>query len=189
MADKPRLASEIRDWVQTVVIVLGVGAGIWQFEVKEIWTPAAAPINVTTELTVKEAGFRGASSNENKEQFEAIELSIVAKNPSTRDVYLLANCWEAVGLVIATHNESQDWTKTITERLEKTQPSNKGAYYEWQKAHMVAAGEVFLEDEVLHPNESVSTTHVFYVPKDVYDVLHVRLVLPTTAIADSAEAV
>jgi hypothetical protein len=189
MADEPRHASQIREWVQTLVIVVGVGLGLWQFWFKEIWIPAGAPINITTEVSVKRAGFRGASSGVGNEHFEALELAVVAKNPSSRDVWVVSNCWHAQGIAIVTRNQGKDWANTIAQRIEKHEPSNEGAYYKWDKTLVVAAGEVFTEDQLLHPNESISTSVVFYVPQDVYDVLHVRVELPTTAVADSAEVV
>jgi hypothetical protein len=186
MADEPLLSSVTRNWLQTACIIAGVGAGTWQFLVKERWNPAAAPINISTELTVKEAGFRAASSGESGEQFEAIELMVALKNPSTRDVYLLTNCWYAQGFAVLTGKESEGWTKGITEQMKTHVPSNQGAHYEVSKTLVVAAGEVFT-DYILHPNESISASFVFFVPQDVYDVLRVQVELPTTAVKDSAE--
>lgn len=207
MADKPRLSSkirgwmqtlassEIRDWVQTLAIVAGVGVGLWQFWFKEILTPAAAPINLTTEVTLKEAGFSGAGSGESKELFEAIELTIVAKNPSTRDVYLLGNCWYARGFAIRAREENKDWAAAINERITPDALDKKisgrvlaseGAYYDVQKTRVVAANAVFT-DIILHPNESISSSFVIFVPQNMYDVLHVVVQLPTTAVDEAAQ--
>jgi hypothetical protein len=187
MADKPQRGSEIRDWVQTLIIIAGLGLGLWEFVFKEIWAPAAAPINLTTEVTVKEAGFRGASGPESKGQFEAVELMVAARNPSSREIYLLANCWHARGLAILTRTENEGWADAITKQMEKGEGINNGAYYVVNKSSAVAAGTVFT-DESLHPNESISASFVFYVPRDVYDLLHVRVELPSTGVRDSAES-
>jgi len=133
MADEPRHASQIREWVQTVIIVMGVVLGIWQFWFKEILIPAGAPINITTEVTVKKAGFRGVSSGVGNEQFEAMELVVVAKNPSTRDVWMLSNCWYAQGIAVVTRKQEKDWTNAIAKQIENNEPSNEGAYYKWDK--------------------------------------------------------
>ena len=34
MAGKPKRTSEIREWVQALFIVIGIGVGVWQFQVK-----------------------------------------------------------------------------------------------------------------------------------------------------------
>lgn len=187
MADEPRLSSEIRDWIQALVIVAGVGVGIWQFWFKEIWAPAIAPINITMEVSVREAGFRGANGGKNQEQFEAIELAFAAKNPSGRDVYLLRNCWYAQGVAIITGKQNESWTNVKTNEIATTTPTIIGAYYTLDKAPVVGAGLVFA-DQILHPNKSVYTSTVLYVPRDVFDALHVMVKIPTTAVFDSAEA-
>ena len=85
--------------------------GIWTYYswyYKEILIPSTAPVNVTTELTVKEAGSKGDESGQSNEQSKAIELVITAKNPSTRTVYLLPNCWFASGVTIWSKSASED---------------------------------------------------------------------------------
>lgn len=186
MADTSQRSSEIRDWLQTLVVVAGVGLGAWEFAFKEILTPASAPINITTEVKVKEAGFRGKGSGSSQDQFEAIELSVSAKNPSTRDVFLLKNCWHAQGLTIITRKENEIWTDGVTREIARNMPTNEGAYYTLDKNPFVEAGEIFT-DVVLHPNEVISASTVFYVLQDVFDMLYVHVTLPTTAVRDTVE--
>jgi hypothetical protein len=118
---------------------------------------------------------------------EAIELTVAARNPSTRDVWLLPNCWFAFGIKILADKENKDWTNRITRQIEKHGASYEGAYYKWSEAVTVAAGEVFPEDQLLHPNESITTSLMFYVPEHVYDVVRVHIELPTTPVANSME--
>jgi hypothetical protein len=90
------VASEtVRAWLQTLVIIAGALFGVYEFYLKEVWWPATAPINLSTEVTIKEAGV--SASNESKE-LEAIELVVKARNPSNRTVYLLKNYWRAWGV-------------------------------------------------------------------------------------------
>ena len=72
---------------------------------------------------------------------------------------------------------------------EQHRPSNQGSYYKWNKPDVVAAGEVFPEDQILHPNEAITTSIVFYLPQDSYDLVRVHLELPTTPVANSAEVI
>ena len=97
------------------------------FYFEKIWSPSLAPINLTTEVTVKEAGF-GASGDKN--QFEAIELAITANNPSTRNVYLLPNYWRAMGVPIETRSGSYEWVDNANTLIEQeTQPPDAGTHY------------------------------------------------------------
>jgi len=191
MPETPGRTSEVRNWLQVLMIVVGIGVGIWEFAVKEIWAPKAAPINLTTDVTVTEAGFRRASGGDGEKHFEAIHLIVTAKNPSKRDLYLLTSCWHAQGLAILTREGSKDWQDAATEAINQHEPSSEGAFSKLDdsKALVVAAGEVFREDQVLHPDESISASFVFYVPHGVYDLLRVHVELPTTGVAGSAEAV
>jgi hypothetical protein len=187
MAGKVGRASNIRDWIQTLLIGTGICVGFYQFEFKEIWAPAAAPINLTTEVNVAEAGFKRQGKQPSDSQLEAIELKVAARNPSGRDVWLLPTCWHAYGRKIAANNENNDWTSGITKTVEQHRPSDQGSYYKWNKPDVVAAGEVFPEDQILHPNEAITTSIVFYLPQDSYDLVRVHLELPTTPVANSAE--
>jgi hypothetical protein len=189
MTETPRreIPESVRLWIQAIAIpTVAIAWGAYTFYFKEILSPSIAPINLTTQVAVKEAGFGGASSGENKDQFEAIELAVTATNPSSRDVYLLPNYWRVMGVPIETRPKSDDWVENANTLIEeKTQPANAGAHYKAKKDVLVAAGSVF-NDEVLHPNESISASFVFYVPLGRYDVLNVDVSLPTTAKQSSA---
>lgn len=206
MADKPRhsskildrmqtlVPSEIRNLVQTLAFVALSGAGIWEFVLKEIIWPNAAPINLTTEVTLKEVGFSNAGGGESTGPFEAIEVAVTAKNPSTLDVYLLGNCWYAKGFKFRMREENKDWVTAINNpmrpdalggRISRHVLGHGGAYYDVQKTRVVAGNAVFT-DYVLHPNESISASFVIFVPQNRYDVLQVFVQLPTTAVADEA---
>ncbi len=190
MSGKAQSASEIRDWVQAIVVVAGVLAGVWEFVFKEIVLPASAPINLSTDINVREAGSKGPNDDKSQSQFEAIELSVTAKNPSTRNVYLLTNCWYAQGETISTSNQpSGDWAANMTQQIASNAPMNQGAFYGLDKVPVIAAAEVFPEDEVLHPNETISTSMVFFVPQNTFDVVRVHVHLPTTAVYAAAEQV
>jgi hypothetical protein len=187
MADQTQRASEFRNWVQMLFVVAGVGVGIWEFVFKEILVPASAPINLTTELNIKQAGLKGPS-DKTKDQFVAIELSVTARNPSSRDVFLLKNCWYALGESIATRRENAAWTANMTKQIDKGAPMNEGAFYTLSDVPVVDAAQA-LDDEVLHPGEVVSTSMVFFVPQGTFDILRVHVEIPTTAAYDTAEAV
>ena len=177
------VASEpVRAWLQTLTIVAGGLFGIWQFWLKEIVWPGTAPINLTTEVNIKEAGF-GGSGSEGKD-LEAIELVITARNPSNRKVYLLPNYWVALGVTIKSRPQSEDWLKGAPDLMNKNQFLG-GRHYELSKSTMVAMGSAFM-DELSNPNKSLSRSFVFYVPRGVYDMLEVDAFLPTVTKEDSA---
>src|SRR5262249_39615375 len=80
------------------------------------------------------------------------------------------------------------WGAAVGKQIQENEPPHHGAYYESVgRGFVVATGAVFREDQVLHPNELVSTSVVFYVPQDMYDMLYVHVELPTVGVFDSAE--
>jgi hypothetical protein len=185
MADEPHrgIWESVRLWLTAVAIPVVLAlAGFWQFYLKEVWWPATA-INLTTEVTVKQAGHRAASSPQSNE-LEAIEVLINARNPSTSTVYLTANYWAACGVTITAPQEggekSEDWREGLTELIDKRVPFPVGKHYNNNKGTLVAAGTAFT-DNYLRANEKVSASFVFYVPKGVYDLVTVEVLLPTTS--------
>lgn len=189
VTDESGRTSRLRDWVQTLLVGAGIGAGIWQFVFKEIWAPAAAPINVTTEVAVKRVGLRDMSTRRDGAQLEAIEVAITAKNPSSRDVWLLPTCWFASGVTVAAAQANENWEKRVSTQINDRGRASEGLSYKWSSLLTVAAGDVFPEDQLIHPSESITTSFVFYVPQGVYDVLYIHIQLPTTPVADSADVV
>jgi hypothetical protein len=193
MADNSQRSDGIRHWVQTLVIIAGIIAGVWQFVFKEIWTPAAAPINLTTEVSVKEAGFRTASDSKSTEQLEAIELMVTAINVSTRTVYLLSNFWAAWGMKVGSSQveKAQDWLDAVGKQTSKGEDSYGavGRHYEMRDGSLVAWGNVFPKTYVLFPKETVSRSFLFYVPKGEYDLVEVDVGIPTTSVPNVAEVV
>ena len=168
--------------------VLAVAAfGVWQFWLKEIVWPAAAPLNLTTELGVKEAGIRVSPETDSKHQFDAIELVVTARNPSTRSLYLLSNIWVARGISIDPRIKGELWQTQTTERIAKYQSTLAGEHYKIRAIKLVAGGYVF-DDHVSRPNKSVTRSFVFYVPHGVYDYVEVAFAIPTTPIDNAVEA-
>lgn len=172
-------------WIQAVIFFFVASFGAWQFWLKEVVWPAAAPLNLTTELGVKAAGFQ-APGADNKQEFEAIELVVTARNPSTRNLYLLSNVWVARGIEIDASLKGETWQAVATERIAKYQFAVAGEHYKMREMKLVAGGFVF-DDYVLRPNESVTHSFVFYVPQGVYDYVEVAVALPTTPNENVAE--
>jgi hypothetical protein len=180
MADeqKRNLSESVRLWVQAVAIpIVATGISLWQFWLKEYVLPAQAPVNLTTEVTLTEAG-DGQVPNRD---LEPVELMITAHNPSTRDVYLLTNYWIAEGIKIGTPKEGEDWLQDNVDAINGGHVINGGKYYRMERPILVASANVFPVDSVLHPTESISASYVFYVPRGVYDLVEVDAILPTTS--------
>ncbi len=184
MADEPSrsISESIRLWSQAVAIPLVLAvAGFWQFYLKEVWWPGAA-INLTAELSVKEAGLSAAGNGGKK--LEAIELVITARNPSSSTVYLLPNYWAAWGVTVDTPQEgsekSDDWLEGATELINNRKSLALSKHSKTVETTLVSVGPAIL-DYYLRPNEKVSATIVFHVPQGLYDFVEVTVWLPTTS--------
>jgi hypothetical protein len=88
-----------REWLTMLAVLIGVGAGIYQWLLKEVIFPAAAPVNITTDVKVRDAGSKRAGGGAEME-LQAIEVAVTARNPSNRQVYLLDDFWAATGMTI-----------------------------------------------------------------------------------------
>lgn len=129
-------------------------------------------------MNVKQAGFKLLSRGEKNEQFEAIELTITANNPSNRIVYLLKNYWMANAMTINTHSDDNSWVKGANEAISRRAIYYKGAHYDRSSTKVVAAGSIF-HDVALKPQEKISSTFVFYLPVGIYDMLEILVGLPS----------
>jgi hypothetical protein len=183
MAEKPRSRSEtVRLWIDAIGIPVVLALlGLWQFWLKEVRWPAQAPVNLTAELSVKDAG-KGAFSSESSQansDLQAIELEVTARNPSSRAICLLDNLWIAYGVKISSPDR-KDWLEAMETEINGNHQIIGGAHYGAGHPVPVAAGNVFT-DSGLQPNEKIVRTFVFYVPRGSYDYVEVDVGLPTVA--------
>lgn len=179
---------QFRLWLAAVGIpAVLAGAGLWQFYLKEVLWPVTA-INLTADVTVKEAGL-SAASLAGAGNLEAIELTITAGNPSPTTVFLCANLWEAWGITIGgpppNSGDSNDWLEGVKGLLDKKRAPVVGKHYKNEKVTLVAVGTAF-SDSNLRTNERISATFVFYIPQGLYDAVAVYVNLPTTSKENSA---
>jgi hypothetical protein len=181
MADEPSRSiwESLRLWLTAVAIpgVLAV-AGFWQFYLKEVLWPLAA-INLTTEVTIKEAGI---STNLEAKNLEAIQVVITAQNPSSSTLYLCTNFWLAYGLTMGApkQEKGEDWVEDLTGVINSGSGESPGKHYIYNERILVAGGQA-LSDYGLNPHEKVSATYLFYIPQGRYDLLAVEVSVPTTA--------
>src|SRR5262249_26078481 len=156
-------------------------AGFWQFYLKEVLWPAAA-INLTTDVTVREAGITVRAAAEAR-NLEAIELVITARNPSSSTVYLCTNYWAAWAAKTSASTQDtekdEDWLEFVTKAINSRITTIGGRHYNIDQPTLVSAGSIF-DDVGLRPNEKISATFIFYVPQDFYDLIMVHVELPTT---------
>jgi hypothetical protein len=143
MADEPSRSTweSLRLWLTAVAIpgVLAV-AGFWQFYLKEVLWPAAA-INLTTEVTIKEAGI---STNPEAKNLEAIQVVITAQNPSSNKLYLCTNYWLAYGLTIGApkQEKGEDWVGDLTRVINSESGELSGKHYVYNEKILVAGGRL-----------------------------------------------
>ncbi len=173
--DERPLSQRINTWVQTIgIIVAAVWAG-YEFAFKEIFRPAAAPVNVSVDLVLETTGTRVLS--EGGKPLRAVTMRLAARNPSTRTVALLPSFFVVYGLDYSDGNagfDQQIATQVVV--------ANSGQFNErhtsMTKQTVVAAGNAF-SDAYLNPGEVVTRSIVLHVPDGEYDVLDAAAVFPT----------
>jgi hypothetical protein len=179
---KQLIGSVIRDWIQIVVILFATAFGVYQFVFKEMWSPKAAPINVTLDLQARKAG--ETRNPVPKRQLIALEIKVTAKNPSSRTVYLLTNFWVAHASNITTRSDMDD--ESINKEVVQALNSGDGnlqmeRHSELENTTIVASGTLF-KDKYLRPGEAITRTIIFYIPRGRYEHVQVSAHIPTAAI-------
>jgi hypothetical protein len=176
------VGKEINAWVQTIGIVLAAAWGVYTFIYTQILAPKAAPVNITVDLSLKKI-----SPSDTKEGIRRhlvpVEMRISAKNPSTREVYLLSSSWIAWGVKVHDNGD-----QPLDDFLNPSPiiPANVADFVARHAA--VSAVEVvafggLLSDNSLKPNEISSRTLIFYVHPNEYDSLQVQAYIPTVSSA------
>jgi len=165
----------INTWVQTIGIVMAGVWGLYTFVYKEIVVPKSAPVNITMDLSLKRMQEQRKGG---KGGLTPIEVTVSAKNPSSREVYILPTVWVAYGLKISPiavtelpeiKIDSSAISQSFIDRYAKT-----------TSRALVALGRL-IPDTSLKPGEVVTRRLVFFVPSGMYDMVDVQAAVPTVA--------
>lgn len=178
MSETPQqesFSAAVRNWVQVVAFLLAGVWGVYTFVYSEIVAPSSAPVNVSTELQIEDVGEIVDASNR---RLRAVQLTITAVNPSSREVYILPNFWVAYGLNVGPAPDSAAWAQALTSSVNRRELLHGGRHFQVEGGDMVAANLAF-PDDALKPNERIVRTMMFYVPADAYDLIQVETVMPT----------
>lgn len=176
MAESERnLGKEINAWVQTMGIILAAAWGVYTFFYKEIWVPKSAPINVTVDLSLKKIGEGTQKVQSSPRRLIPVEMKISARNPSSREIYILPSVWMASGVKVRSADVPLTSAPTISAANENVFVERHAPTSDFT---VVAFGGL-LEDTSLKPNEVSGRTFIFFVPANEYDYLDVVAVMPT----------
>ena len=156
---------------------------------QEVVVPAAAPVNLVTDVTVQEVGMNSRGGK----GLAAVQVTVTANNVSTKTIHLLSNYWDAwAGTVAesAAEGNGDDWIARINaaqaDQRKSGQPDYAlpGRHYKLSGMDRVGWGNLFPTTYILHPKETISASALFYVPVDRYDMVHVEVHIPTTELPD-----
>lgn len=172
-AERPRETTSERfnNWITSIAFVLAGVWGVYTFWHNEIEEPRMAPVNVTTVLELRQGD---AAEN----GLIPVEVTMTANNPGARKVYVLPNYWVAYGLRIDAV-DNPNWAASLPETLNARGDVRGARYYGSSGTQLVAGGPAFT-DTVLQPDEQISRSFVFYVPRDRFDLLRVRTIIPNS---------
>jgi hypothetical protein len=170
-------AQQINTWVQTVALSFATlwGACTWYYA--QVIVPRSAPINITVDLDLKKVGQSGIMASISNDALLPIEMRLVAKNPSSRPVFLLPSHWVAWGRITVAARE-RDPFKLGTSITSTSDTWTLQRHARVSDSVVVAYGRL-LKDEVLKPNEILTRTVIFYVPPNKYNSILVRSDIPS----------
>ncbi len=179
MADsqKKTLVEHIHSWVPTLGIIIAAAWGVYTFVYQEIIIPKSAPVNITINLQLQKVGANNLKSRTDG-NLEAVEIKVLATNPSSRIVYLLPSYWVAYGMAVNPIDENS-FTARSNAALESAFNYSE-RYSEVSSTSVIAIGRLF-SDDVLKPGETTMRTVIFHIPAHKYDLLEVSSYIPATS--------
>jgi hypothetical protein len=172
---KRSLGETLNTWTQIIAIFIAAVWGVYTFIFKEIMLPKSAPVNISINLQLKKIGTGAIKAN-----LTAVEMKISATNPSTREIHLLPSAWIAQAMRIdgAEKDETNFADATANALRDPRNIYTVQRHAERKDSTIVAAGFLFA-DEGLRPNEAITRTIIFYVPRDEYDLINVTAKMPS----------
>ena len=179
------IGQEVNAWVQTVGILIAAAWGVYTFVYKEMIEPKSAPINISVDLELKKVGAADVTKRGTKKRLIPVELRVSAKNPSSREVFLLSSAWIAWGIKVTAISEPAAFDETVRITLEKENALEQR--HAEESGVVVVAWGGLLEDTSLKPNEVATRSLIFYVPANEYDSIEVQALMPTVARAATVE--
>jgi hypothetical protein len=174
---KASLGETIRSWITTIGIIVAAIWAAYTFVYKEIVVPQSAPINVSVNLSIQEAG---GGNFQNAQQFSAVLVEISATNPSSRTIYLLPSVWRVYGRKATIKNDRDTFTKSVTNAIQSEEENYTEKYTTYSPSELIAAGRPF-SDTGLRPSENVKRSFIIHFPQNTYDALEIIVDIPTVA--------
>jgi hypothetical protein len=174
------IAISLRERGQFLLLLFAAAWGVYTFIQKEVIEPKSVPINVSVTLEARQGGPNPTGISKAESHLVALEIKATARNPSTRTVYLLKTIWYATASTVVQRKVPDTISKEIQDMLGSDQLGQTEAFARYDNGGLVAIGSLF-EDSVLKPNELISRTIVFYVPRGVYDQVRVVTDIPTVS--------
>lgn len=153
-----------------------IAASLWAiytFVYKEITAPKSAPINVTLNLKLQKVG---AGNIKDKKPLAAIEMNVLAKNPSSLKIHLFPSVYVVYGCKITDALNEFLRNPTLKRSFQKEFFWSKHSAEEpWS---IVTFGNLLEGTIDLKPGEEVMRTFVFYVLVGEYDCLRAHASIP-----------
>jgi hypothetical protein len=179
LPDKESFAQKANLWVQTLGIIV---AGVWAvntFWYKEVKVPATVPVNLVLALDLKVPIF----SKKNRSPLIPVEVHVSARNPSTRNVYLLPSIFVAYGTRVTPKDGKLPPEMTIGQTSNMT---FWDAHATTAARELFATGRLFV-DTSLGAGEAVSHQDVVFAKAGSYDVLDFQIQVPSVTKPDALD--
>jgi hypothetical protein len=176
-----RFAKDANLWVQTIGILIAAGWGIYAFVYKEIMAPQSAPTNITVDLSLKKAVADNLSNKTQTHGLIPVEIKVSAKNPGPRTLYLLPSMWIVYGHKVEPSHGRRSVSEVGSSVVSRENPIPQVESFCVRLPGSVVASGGLLSDDFLKPGEVATRTFIIYVPRNEYDLLKLRAMMPTVA--------
>ena len=169
-------SENLHEWIRSGGILIATAWGMYTFIWQDVLVPSWQPANLSLEASLTPVTDRPASADGRE-----MALVIKAVNSSSRRVYPLANIWWLSGLKREprsgpAHGIEQVFLRDSDQALRKPELRHVERAVTSTTGSLLAVGRL-VDDDVIHPGETVNRTILVRIPTG-YSAVDLRVLMP-----------
>jgi hypothetical protein len=170
-------AEVVNLWTETIGIIAAGLFGYYQFIYKEVRVPRSAPVNVTLEVALERLTPLRVGDSVGGQLLIPIQIKVVARNPSTREVALLPSMVVVYGDSLSVQDVSFT-SRTAASSFDSISGAIHERYVTRVGREAVAFGNPLVDDSI-KPGETLSRTFITYVTPNRYHRVEAVVAIPS----------
>jgi hypothetical protein len=157
--------STVKDWLQTIAIVIAAIWAIWKFIYEDRILPDRLPPHLVMTSEMEKIGTRSSIT--------AIRVKVDIHNTSKRKVYVLSSWYHIAGSRIDTYDLANvDFSGALKNNMNDQNSTRRNPRYFYDKDFMIVeAGKVLDNGWWFEADEKFSKSFIVFLPENKYDLI------------------